>query len=76
MKTITKILCLAFCLVMVLCVLVACDSAKTTDVQDTDSETAEQNKVTKGNAPHKHEFGDWKTVTEATCTKMGFEQRI
>ena len=76
MKTITKILCLAFCLVMVLCVLVACDSAKTTDVQDTDSETAEQNKVTKGNAPHKHEFGDWKTVTEATCTKMGFEQRV
>ncbi len=61
---------MVFCLAMIVCILLACDSGETPDTNDGNQNNNETV------VPHEHSFGDWKTVKEATCTEKGSKTRV
>lgn len=81
MKMMTRILCLVFCLVVLVCLFVACDSDElptendATEHKVTEKETPEAKEEPQENQPHEHVFGEWQTVKDATCTELGVRQR-
>ena len=57
-----------FCLAMLVCIFVACNSEDTPEIDNPTEEIPQPQ-------PHEHSLGDWKTVKEATCTEKGKKTR-
>ena len=56
-----KILCILVLLLSLTCVLISCDDDETQNGAD--------------NAPHAHEFKEWHTTANATCSSDGIRER-
>lgn len=74
MKQLTKVFCLAFCLVMFVCVFVACDAEETVDKQIIEQGDSEENQETE-NPLHEHSIVKISAV-DATCTQSGWSEGL